>query len=439
MKYLFVDNFRGFAKTLLPVKDVNFLVGENSTGKTSLLALIKLLSSPRFWLRQAFDTEEVELDQFEDIVSVSSPDRNYFRIGLIEPIPREEKNKGPTCEGFLMTFTRKEGLPIISRYTYISEGKQIHARFAPKTIKFKKEDLPRVSDDIECIEKIFLSWVENHQEKYQGYTTLKKPIPFSRRRALAFFPVFLEDIQKEKAEDRDSYTFRLPEPFEDIVWLAPIRTRPKRTYDKYKVEFSPEGDHTPYLIRRLLARKKSAQKFLQFVQRFGKASGLLESISVKNYGRSTTAPFELDVLLDRKALLHVGNVGYGVSQSLPLIVELFARPKKTCFALQQPEIHLHPRAQTALGDVFFELAVSESKKFIIETHSDFLIDSFRLNYRKKDVHDKPDAQIVFFMRSPKGNNVLHIINILENGELPDTQPKAYREFFIREQMRLLGL
>ena len=47
--YIFVDNFRGFRDTCIPITDVNFLVGENSTGKTSILGLLKLLAGPRFF------------------------------------------------------------------------------------------------------------------------------------------------------------------------------------------------------------------------------------------------------------------------------------------------------------------------------------------------------------------------------------------------------
>jgi hypothetical protein len=41
--------------------------------------------------------------------------------------------------------------------------------------------------------------------------------------------------------------FTIPFMTEDVVWLAPIRTKPRRTYDEYKLEFSSEGAHTPYL------------------------------------------------------------------------------------------------------------------------------------------------------------------------------------------------
>jgi len=190
-----------------------------------------------------------------------------------------------------------------------------------------------------------------------------------------------------------------------LTWVAPIRTKPRRTYDELALAFSPEGEHTPYL-------------------------------QIKSLGRGATARFELDIVIDDKAL-NVLNVGYGVSQSLPVMVEILARGSGAWFAIQQPEIHLHPRAQAALGDVFFEMAALERKHFLIETHSDFTIDRFRMNY-KNGRADKPDSQILFFERREK-KNIVTSLPIGKLGELPAEQPSTYREFFVREQMNLLGI
>src|SRR6266436_9344091 len=105
------------------------------------------------------------------------------------------------------------------------------------------------------------------------------------------------------------------------------------------------------------------------------------------------------LVLDDKAL-NLSTVGYGVSQSLPVLTEVFLRPHGSWFAIQQPEVHLHPKAQAALGDVFFEMATVEHKRFLVETHSDFAIDRFRMNYRKAD-SKKPNSQILFFERRDK--------------------------------------
>ena len=436
MKYLFADNFRGFTGTLLSIKDVNFFVGENSTGKTSIIGLLKILGSPYFWFTGSFSADEVKLGYFKDIVSINSPDKSYFRVGVIETIEAGKGEADLPYDAFLITFIEKEGMPVISRYTFIDGNQQVEVIFGPKIIKYKYGDLSDISNTSEFIENVFPSWINSHQKDELGYKTLKGSSPILRRGNLVFLSAFVKSFSKKKSQISSERLLHFPGTTFDITWLAPIRTKPKRTYDEYKLDFSAEGEHTPYLIRRLLSNRAKSAKFSQYVRKYGEASGLFESVSVKKYGQSATSPFELDVILSNEAL-NIGNVGYGVSQALPIVVEIFAS-SQNAFAIQQPEIHLHPRAQAALGDLFFNLAVMEEKKFIIETHSDFMIDRFRLNYRRENLANKPDAQIVFFERNAQGNK-LYPIDILENGELPDTQPAAYREFFVREQLDLLDL
>src|SRR5258708_18650564 len=104
MKYLYVDNFRGFKNAYIPIKSVSFLVGENSTGKTSIISLAKILSSPKFWFAQGFDIDEVKMGHFQDIVSVHASDKSYFRIGMAEhTTPSDPKSKG-SIMAFVMTF-----------------------------------------------------------------------------------------------------------------------------------------------------------------------------------------------------------------------------------------------------------------------------------------------------------------------------------------------
>jgi predicted ATPase len=185
----------------------------------------------------------------------------------------------------------------------------------------------------------------------------------------------------------------------------------------------------------LLSNGKSGEKFKKYLCQVGKKSDLFDSMRIRKFGDEPTSPFALNVIIGDKAL-NVKNVGYGVSQSLPVIVELFARSKKSWFAIQQPEIHLHPKAQAALGDVIFNLAITEKKKFLIETHTDYIIDRFRLNCRTKK--RRIDSQVLFFERTARGNRV-HPIEIMKNGEYSDKQPKSFRKFFMLEELKLLGI
>jgi hypothetical protein len=75
----------------------------------------------------------------------------------------------------------------------------------------------------------------------------------------------------------------------------------------------------------------------------------------------------------RDVWLALQDVGVGVSQSLPIILEAHAQQNKL-IAIEQPELHIHPRLQAELGDVFIESALGENKNtFLLETHSEHLI------------------------------------------------------------------
>ena len=91
---------------------------------------------------------------------------------------------------------------------------------------------------------------------------------------------------------------------------------------------------------------------------FGKRSGLFQNIDVKNFGGSMGNPFQLKVKV-RGPNSNIIDVGYGVSQILPILAHIL---ESTYFSrasilygpmpsslLQQPEVHLHPRAQAELS------------------------------------------------------------------------------------------
>jgi predicted ATPase len=117
-----------------------------------------------------------------------------------------------------------------------------------------------------------------------------------------------------------------------------------------------------------------------------------------------------------------------------------SRPNDTWFAIQQPEVHIHPKGQAALGELFFAINQQENKSFIIETHSDFIVDRYRLAVRKHNKTAKnkvENAQVLFFERTENGN-VVHHLPIDEHGDYPDNQPAAFRDFFIREELEMLS-
>lgn len=76
--------------------------------------------------------------------------------------------------------------------------------------------------------------------------------------------------------------------------------------------------------------------------------------------------------------LELTDVGFGISQVLPILVQAYLSPKNSLTIIEQPEIHLHPNMQAWLTDALISIALKSEKRFLIETHSDALIRRVRL-------------------------------------------------------------
>lgn len=132
---------------------------------------------------------------------------------------------------------------------------------------------------------------------------------------------------------------------------------------------------------------------------------------------------------------NIADVGYGVVSVLPLAKALVDAPSGTLFLLQQPEIHLHPSAQAKL----VKFLAGSSHRFIIETHSDHIIDWFRILVTEGRM-DPSDFGIVYFEQQADDPSAtrLYQLSLDGDGNL-DGQPGNYRQFFSQETARLLGL
>ena len=422
MRLLYLDNFRGFDDSCIPLKKVNFLVGENSTGKSSVLSIIQLLSSFRFWFDLNFNTEVVSLGTFEDIVSVSSKDKTYFNIGIIDKSDKHEST-------IALSFKSNGGQPALASFSYSVGNEVVKVKFAKKGIYYKRLDKSCCTSTDGTLNRFI------KDESSKGFKLLKELGDSAQTLPLIILTQEVSRILNLDAEDSHFGQLFSRGSGDEAIWLAPIRTAPERIYGPIHPSFSPEGSHTPHLIKSLLAKTSSGKDFKKFIDKFGIDSGLFDSLATKKYGTGDGASFELDVELFGK-MLNISTVGYGVSQSLPIVVECFAREKSSYFSIQQPEVHLHPKAQAALGDLFYFMSTEKEHMFLIETHSDYIIDRFRLNLNRED--KVPSSQILFFEQSESNNHVIPI-EIREDGSLSSEQPKGYRDFFIKEEMQLLDI
>jgi len=230
---------------------------------------------------------------------------------------------------------------------------------------------------------------------------------------------------------------------ESLYASAPVRSRPYRTYDPSHLARNPEGDHVPLYLANMSFLASDARwiTMKKKLEGFGKTSGLFDEIGVKRLGKRSNEPFQLQIRKfgspAKGPMRNLIDVGYGVSQVLPLLTELFREDGAVMFLLQQPEVHLHPSAQAALGSLFCR-AAANGRQLVVETHSDHLLDRVRMDVRDETTDLQPeDVAILFFEKRNLGVKI-HSLSVDSEGNVVNA-PSSYRNFFMAETKRSLQL
>lgn len=140
------------------------------------------------------------------------------------------------------------------------------------------------------------------------------------------------------------------------------------------------------------------------------------------------------LLLDtgRGALALPSEVGAGISQVVPVVVAaLEARAGLTL--IEQPELHIHPRLQTDLGDLF--IVASARRQFLIETHSEHLILRALRRIRETSANElsdgdppfSPDKLSVIYVEATKTGSTFKQLRVDQTGEFVDRWPHGFFE------------
>jgi hypothetical protein len=394
------------------VRPLTVLVGENSSGKTTFLAASRVTAHVLGDSARALDFNEAPfvLGTFEQIVSrgnrrAAMPDE--FRLTV-----RQSEQ-----EAIAISFGRNGGHPTVSG------------------IEFRR-GTNRVSIRGDGASAIHISRSGPINEELRLPFTVRDPNRFGPRGN--HIVLALLGYEGPQADGLVTMYGQICEQIGVTpLAFAPIRTSPRRTYDPVSFEPEPEGSHVPMFMANL-ARDPRPEKWaaLQLeIEEFGNASGLFQKIEVVQKGKKESDPFQIAVRSEG-VMRNLVDVGYGVSQVLPLIVDILSRAKRyDRFLIQQPEVHLHPKAQAELGS-FFAQKVRQKMKFMVETHSDHLTDRIRMEVRKGTIAAS-DVSIVYFENGKKGGRIYNI-EIDDEGNILDSPP-SYRQFFMTEERALLGI
>ena len=434
MDSITLQNYRCFGseKQTARLAPLTLLVGPNSTGKTSFLALIRALWDAAFrGVAPDFREAPYDLGSFQDIVHQRGgrgKQATQFEAGF-EFMPPTSRHKWAVQ--FNATFENRYAapFPVVQRFDGDSASIEMH------------------------VEEGGLHAIYLHEAQSDGFTpppiNIFIPGPFGGMLSSLMFSGFLREAMHEgRKEDGDipiaglrnaiaRYRFS-SQPFAS----APIRSRPLRTYDPVRPSQDPEGEYIPSYLASLSRRSPDEwQRLKKSLEKFGHDSGLFDDIAVKSFGKTGGDPFQIQVRKHGKGRKgpwrNLIDVGYGVSQALPVLTELLSDNPPPMFLLQQPEVHLHPSAQAALGSLLCSVAGND-RQLIIETHSDYIIDRLRMDVRDGTTGLKPEDVSILYFEPGDVSVKIHSIRLDEMGNVLDAPP-GYRQFFTDEMMRSIGL
>ena len=449
-------DFRCFGQAEeVEIRPITMLVGENSAGKTSFLAGLRfLLESMSPQSRNPFNHDPYYLGGFDQIAHVKGGRggrAKSFSLSLRDTSPGNGRARSPNLTGgakHLFTFAKGSPQPELQSYEFHANGTEVMISLegendAALTLQRHKGSNVTVAIPLRNSPPAAM---------VRGNTSY---IPFLIRE-LAFplhrYPRF-EDINRGSSKlpsnDVEYETFpELVEVFQrssrtlsqNVFASAPVRTQPLRTYTPSELLASSEGSNVPLELSRAKARDPDRWSVIRNgLTSFGENSGLFSSIDIRQLGKGDIDPFQIMVRVGESGpAMNLADVGYGISQVLPIIYQIQQSARHGTYLLQQPEVHLHPRAQAELGSLLASVVAGTGKKptFVVETHSDYLIDRVRMEVAAEKI-SPDDVTIVFFQRGPHGSTARNLF-LNELGEIKNV-PDGYRDFFIQEHEKLLGL
>ena len=334
--------------TLAPV---TMLLGTNSSGKSTLLQSLLLLkqtvNSPDRTIHLNLGGDEVNdffnFGDFDDVLTKGTTPREFELAFDFERHGAERVTQGQFACSYLRNSSGAVAIKVLKLTTgerYFEAERQGKGAYS---IRVDKETQARLTGR-DC----------------------------APERSIAF-PAGVTTELGEDGEYLQDLSLAIRRELEAIVYLGPLRRKPERDYVWNKSKPGEIGADGHKVMDALLAsellKAEDQHKTLEGVSKWLKKMGVAERVEVRQIGRSSR--YELLVHKDRVAA-NLRDVGIGVSQVLPVLTVAYFAPRGSTVLLEEPEIHLHPLAQSVLAEMFVEVSRMRNVQFLVETHSEHL-------------------------------------------------------------------
>jgi len=464
-----LENFKGFQKlNNLKIKPITILCGTNSCGKTSILQSILLLKqtleskNPNQTL--LLNGRFVKLGYFQDLIFQKKENSSVkLSINIKDKGNSKFQNFSnfiqPTENAHRKQFLFNTYIQVDIDFQYINDTLLIDKLHFQSTLENSDSSFSNLSINIaKNNSDYFIKWNNiKIEEKWTGETNA----------ALNFSNIFNVSLDLDNIKDfTEKYKRQvelsnlvgifslindcLKDEYAKITYLGPLRGEPEREYIYRNeiMEVGNKGENAAFIflsqqekpIKDHFFYNKNTDNFekIQETDLKHAVNKWLNQMNIKDFeAKILNKIIYLNLAASSYDSTEVGiaDVGFGVSQIFPIVLEGLRMDKGNTLLLEQPEIHLHPNLQMQLSDYFISLALS-GKNIIAETHSDHIINRLVRRIVEDEKHNLSDLIGIYFIKPSENGSVFEEINIDESKGITNW-PIDFFDQTANEQMRIM--
>ena len=418
-----IENFKGWQDTRkIRMAPLTLFFGANSSGKSSigqfLLMLKQTVEVPdrKAVLHPGGTNSPAQLGSFQQLIfhrDVQNRIKFEYEWDLPDPLRIKDPLSSKSFSGNILAFSAAVGISDIDQHSLVVD----HFRYVLSnegnvvlTIGMRRHPAERSKYDVEA----------------EYYSLVRKPgRAWSPKEPVRFYGFPDEVVAYHQNADFVQELNLLHEQlFRSISYLGPLRTKAERLYSWARTEPESVGYSGENTIAAILAarnrkiglgKRRFTKPFEEIIAAKLKVMGLIEDFKV-NPISEYRQEYEVKVRSRGSSdWVDLPDVGFGVSQVLPVLVQCFYAPPGSIIIMEQPEIHLHPAAQSALADVMIdvihsrELGADRNVQLIIETHSEHFLRRLQRRIAEKSVDtSKISAYVANVTRLPARLDALQI-------------------------------
>jgi len=406
------ENYRSFQALDVDLAPITLFVGPNNSGKSSVISIVRLLSQtleshdPN--VRLLLNGSLGDFGTYKDLVH-GNQTKKHLKVSFeIRPSNKEfYPGADKTQIEFSLTYKYRSAIKEVVLKSLVAKGDQQHhltAEFNEDTEKFQLKKIGNVAIPSGSSNSAFL----------RGFD-LRNFIPrmlYGLPREAESDPLFQTAYNATRTASRNGFV--ASQKLQGIDYVGAMRMPPSRTYlytGERRQKVGANGEHAITMLAMDSIRRGSKSKGIrQGVVKWLTAAGIASDIKIVPL---SDRYFEIHVQHPvTKEYQNFADVGYGNSQVIPVLVAGLNSTSGSILIAEEPEIHLHPKAQAELGDFFLDLS-SRGVQSIVETHSEHMI--VRLQQHVAAGRLAPSSIVIYFVEPTSSGKQLRKLSLDANG------------------------